>query len=85
MDGEPFRQKLAISCMPLVGPGETTPAAFMASLTTLRESFRAQNMVTSTSAVGELKGTLFLCSAELFLGHAYIHFPGERFLLSYLV
>ena len=78
---ELLRQKLAISFIPT---GEYTPVALMGALATLRESC-AQNMVTSTSAVGEkTKGTLYLCSAELFHVHAYNHNPGERFFIVLL-
>ena len=87
-----LRQKLAI--IPATQRiTEYTACGLMAAVEDVRKSC-AQSM-TSTSAVGEKNpvaavrdnakqhGTLYLCSAELFLGHI-VHAAGA-FLLSYLV
>ena len=88
---ELLRQKLAIipATQRII---KYTASGLMAAVEDVRKSC-AQSM-TSTSAVGEKNpvaavrdkkkhGTLYLCSAELFLGHI-VHAAGA-FLLSYLV
>ena len=72
---ELLRKKTAISFIP---NSQYTGLAFTRALAGVRQSCaeilkKNNKVMTSTSK----EGTLFLCSAELFLGHGQIHHPGQ--------